>query len=517
MLSYLFDDAFYYLVPAHSFAHGAGWSFDGTTRTSGFQVLYGYCAAIVSTMTGMTAAFPAVMAIISALALLAAVWLLVTRIGRLYGVRLGATAILLVLASPYVFIQLTGGLEWSWLVLATAALVCVLLEERPRVWALFIAALLGVLVRVDFAIFVAVLTLALARLDLRVIATAAAGAGIGILATGANSLLITGQWIPNSVVTKQFWSGTTEFLPAVSWLRLGRVTGPGFVVTSVQSLSGMGSAVAIAACGAAVLALCVRERRFAGQRFALASGCTAAIVLYVAAYARGSNIMGDHYAGAIMLPGFVLTCALLSWAGRRKSLVAAGIGISAVVFSVNFPWKPPGHLAIGLHAPVLFAAAPSGARVAAWNAGLAGWRTGKHVVNLDGLANSEVVASITSGTLACYLRDARITHIMDYGFMFPGQIDAGFSRDEDARRRMLKIRNGYDAAQLFRCTSLIRSAPDREIAAEYRLFALDSGCVTLLCSVPRTNAHGPTARGENCHRDRLQPGIGPRQRESAGG
>jgi hypothetical protein len=29
MLSYLIDDAPYYLVPAHSFAHGQGWTHDG--------------------------------------------------------------------------------------------------------------------------------------------------------------------------------------------------------------------------------------------------------------------------------------------------------------------------------------------------------------------------------------------------------------------------------------------------------------------------------------------------------
>ena len=48
LLSYLFDDAFYYLVPAHSFAHGAGWSFDGTTRTSRFQVVYARSAVAMA-------------------------------------------------------------------------------------------------------------------------------------------------------------------------------------------------------------------------------------------------------------------------------------------------------------------------------------------------------------------------------------------------------------------------------------------------------------------------------------
>src|SRR5262245_16894029 len=103
MLAYLFDDAYYYLVPAHSFAHGQGWSFDGITRTSGFQVLYGYLAAVVARVTGLSPALPATMAVVSALALLAGIYLLLARLGRVYGAPIAAPAVLLLLASPYVF------------------------------------------------------------------------------------------------------------------------------------------------------------------------------------------------------------------------------------------------------------------------------------------------------------------------------------------------------------------------------------------------------------------------------
>ena len=147
------------------------------------------------------------------------------------------------------------------------------------------------------------------------------------------------------------------------------------------------------------------------------------------------------------------------------------------------PWNAPGHLGIALAAPALMMSVPPGSRVAAWNAGLAGWQTGKRVTNLDGLANADVIDSMQSGTLACYLRDSKITHIMDYGFMFAGQIDTGFSSDEESRRRMLMRRNGYDSEQLYRCTTLIKSAPDPEIPSEYRLFALDPLCLAKVCGV----------------------------------
>jgi hypothetical protein len=491
MLAYLFDDAFYYLVPAHSFAHGEGWSFDGITRTSGFQVLYGYLAAAVARLTGLTPALPAVMAVVSASALLAGVWVLLVRIGRLYGATIAASAALLLLASPYVFRQITGGLEWSWLVLATALFAGALIEERPRAWLLAIAAFVAVLVRIDLAIFVALFTLALTGRNVRHVAVVAGGAAAAIVLTGLNSWLITGTWIPNSVSTKQFWSSTTEFLPAVSWPRLMRGTGPGLVLTELRSLLSLRSFVVLGAFAAGTIVLCIWERRNDWRRTGLAVAAAAAIGAYTLAYARGADIMGDHYAGAIAIPVFVLTCALLSAAGRYNGAVAAAIGLSAITFSIRGPWNAPGHLGIALAAPSLITSVPSGQRVAAWNAGLAGWQSGKRVTNLDGLANAEVVHPMRTGTLACYLRDSGITHIMDYGFMFAGQIDTGFSADEESRRRMLMRRNGYDPAALYRCTTLTGSVRDPEIPSQYRLFALDPTCLAAVCDASRRTRIDP--------------------------
>jgi hypothetical protein len=484
MLSYLMDDAFYYLIPAHSFAHGQGWSFDGSTRTSGFQVLYGYVAAVVARLTGLTPALPATMAMLSAVALLTGVHLLLARIGRLYGATRAAAAVLVLFATPYALQQLTRGLEWSWLVLATVFLVCALVEDTMRAWLVSLTAFVGILVRVDLAIFVAVFTLALGGRDVRLVAGAAAASTAAVGLTALNSWLITGQWIPNSMSIKQFWASTTDFLPAVSWSQLVRVTGPGFVVTELRSALSLRSFVVIGACGAGALALCVSEWRRDARRGRLAVASTLAIAAYALAYARGANIMGDHYAGVIVVPVFVLTCALLSAAGASWVYLVTAVGVAAAVLSSGTPLRAPYQLGIAHGAPDLIAHAGPGSRVAAWNAGLAGWQSGKRVTNLDGLANADVVRAIRSGTLACYLRDARITHIMDYGLMFAGQIDTGFSTDEASRRHMLIVRNGYDAATLYRCVTLIRSHPVPELPSQYRLFAIDGNCVAALCGRP---------------------------------
>ena len=488
MLSYLIDDAFYYLIPAHSFAHGQGWSFDGITRTSGFQILYGYVAAAIALVTGLTPALPATMAVLSAVALLAGVHVLLTRVGPLYGATRAAAAMLVLFASPHILWQISGGLEWSWLILATAVFVCTLIENPPRTPLVALAAFTALLVRVDLAIFIAVFTLALAWRDARFVASTAAASTAAVGLTAFHSWLITGEWIPNSVLVKQFWASTTDFLPAISWPRLMRATGPGFVLSEIRSALSVRSFVLLGAFGAGALALCVREWRMDARRAGLAAASAVAIAAYTIAYAHGANIMGDHYSGAIAVPVFVLTCALFSAAGRYWRVLAIAFGIAAAVFSVGFVVRAPYQLGIAEGAPALIAHVPAGSRVAAWNAGLAGWRTGKRVTNLDGLANAGVVPAIRSGTLACYLREMHITHIMDYGFMFAGQIDTGFSTDEESRRRVHMRRNGYDAAKLYRCTTLLGSHPDPTLPSQYRLFALDGECVAALCA-----ASGPAS------------------------
>jgi hypothetical protein len=489
MLSFLVDDAYYYLIPAHSFAHGQGWSFDGVTRTSGFQVLYGYLAAAVARVTGLTPALPRAMALLSAVALLAGVHLLLVRGGRLYGATVAAGAVLVLFATPYALWQITHGLEWPWLILATAWLVSALLENPPRAWLIALAAFVAVLTRIDLAIFVAVFTLALAGRDVRLVAWAAAAATAAVGITALNSWLITGQWIPNSVAIKQFWASTTDFVPAVSWPRLMRVTGPGFVLTELRALLGLRSFFVIGASAALAVALCASEWRKGARRGALAVASAIAIAAYTLAYGRGANIMGDHYSGMIVAPVFVLTCALLSAAGAYRVYLATAVGVAAVALSsgtsLSSSSRAPYQVGIAQGAPKLIAHAGPGSRVAAWNAGLAGWQSGKRITNLDGLANADAVPAIRAGNLACYLRDSRITHIMDYGFMFAGQIDTGFSTDEESRRRLHILRNGYDSATLYRCVTLIKSYPVPGLPSQYRLFALDPGCTAALCDTPR--------------------------------
>jgi hypothetical protein len=125
---------------------------------------------------------------------------------------------------------------------------------------------------------------------------------------------------------------------------------------------------------------------------------------------------------------------------------------------------------------------------AAPRAGTLGSRAGEAdgIGNLDGLANFGVVDSLTGGTLACYLRDMRIDYLMDFGYMFPAEIDTQFSGYEEERRLMLVQRNGYNPKALFRCVEIATGAPDKDVPqSTYFLFRLDRGRTAAMCEKER--------------------------------
>ncbi len=493
MISYMNDDAFYYLVPAYSFAHGQGWSFDHITRTSGFQILYAYVAAIVSLGAGYTRAFPIVMTWSSAAALLLGVWHLLKRTGALYGAGIAAVATALTMAAPRAFLQITNGLEWGWAVMLTALFVASLEAGAPSVWAVAAAAFFATLTRVDLSIFVAIYAVAIAwsrwqadrgslKNSFRLCIAAAAGSIVAVVLTGVNSRAIAGQWVPNSVAMKEFWSRTNPFRPAIGWDLILSCTGPGAILTSLRATLGLRSFIVMGLSFAGAAVVCWSEWRKGPDRRGIALASTAAMLAYTLAYARGVNLIADHYSASIIVPMAFLTAGLLAMSRRYWPAVGAAMAVGVVVVAVHGSWSGnAAHLVLARHAEELFAQAPSGARVAAWNAGIAGWRTGGRVINLDGLANANVVEPIKSGRLACFLSEQQVDHFLDFGFMFAGEIDPDFG-DAEAAHQIFLDRNGYDSARLYRCLTVKATADDDTVpGSKYRLFSIDKACLAALC------------------------------------
>lgn len=321
-------------------------------------------------------------------------------------------------------------------------------------------------------------------------AAGAAGVAVALLITAVNAWAITGQWVPNSVAVKGFWSRTNAFLPAVSWSILMPGTGPGAMLVSLRTALGLRSFLVIGLFFACAALVCLHEWRQGPERRALAIASPAAIAFYTIAYARGVNLIGGHYTASIVVPMALVVCGALAASQRYWRVVAGGLAVGAVAVAIGGPWTgDPAILVIARHAGELFGELPGGARVAGWNVGVAGWRTGGHVINLDGLANASVAPALESGQLSCYLSENRIDHLLDWDFMFPGQIDPPFSSDEEGRRKLHRDRNGYDSATLYRCVNVEATANDDAYPqSRYRLFGIDRECLAELC-------RSDTARG----------------------
>jgi hypothetical protein len=54
-----------------------------------------------------------------------------------------------------------------------------------------------------------------------------------------------------------------------------------------------------------------------------------------------------------------------------------------------------------------------------WNAGIISYFSGKHIVNLDGLTNDEVVPYIKNNRLLYYFEEKKIGFLVDYEIMLP--------------------------------------------------------------------------------------------------
>jgi hypothetical protein len=496
MLGNMVDDSFYYLVPAYSFAHGEGWSLDQITRTSGFHPLFAYVAAAVSLVFGFSPAYVAAILVLSTAALMAGVWVALNLCARTYTPAIAAVAMLATLAAPRTFRIATGGLEWGFAVLMTILLTAAVAAPVPSTALVAAAAFAAALTRIDLSLFIAIFTVAITlsrwssgdlpgRRAIVLCTAAGAAAALALVVTSANSWAITGRWVSSSILTKMFWSRSNAFQPAISWDMLMSCTGTGAAITALRSALDLRTRIVVGLGTAVTVAICVAEWRHGSIRRALPIASALAIVAYTLAYARGVNLIFDHYSAPVILPVAMLTCGGLATFGRNWGMPAAGLLLGAAFVCLTASWNGfPAHFVIARRAPDLIAHAEPESRVAGWNVGVASWRSGRRIVNLDGLANADVVDSLTSGTLACYLRDTQIDYLMDFGYMFAGEIDTGFSGNEEERRLMLVQRNGYDPKVLFRCVEIAAEAPDAP-RSTYRLFRLDRSCVAAICERER--------------------------------
>ena len=388
---YLADDYFYYLGVAANLANGHGSSFDGgITRTNGYQPLFLWslvgtfllgASRVAAIHVGLT--FQAIAA--AAASLLAFRYMSV----RGHGWAGAGAAGLLSLNLFFVLPTLTG-FEMA-LALAAMLLALAAWDRGSPPFVIGLLCGLSVLARVDALVLAAIFAAALAA-QRRFGAVAQLVMGVALVA-GPVALWNTiafGHPLPDSGVIKAHYRGVDGILQAVSTVGMAvpRILLPGRVVDWCLA------AVPLAAwpLTAALLVICGRAAWRRENRL-LGSLAVALALPYLA-------LIDPHEAGALVryfYPVWAILAMLLA-RSFRPAIVALVLLIHALDVAVYARWDrttPPAASFVGsahvLAPAVIERVVPPGQLIGSFDAGALGYFSPRPVINLDGLANHEIV------------------------------------------------------------------------------------------------------------------------------
>ncbi|MBC7223786.1 MAG: hypothetical protein H5T59_05875 [Anaerolineae bacterium] len=456
----LSDDAFYYFRIAEHLAQGLGPTFDGQRPTNGFHPLWALLLSGLCLLRG-DGKVPIPWALSAAALLDGTTGLLLYLVAR-RALRAAGPALLaagVYLLHPMAVLEGVNGLETALATLAFAGLFAYyLLVLRPRpTWAAYVGfGLLSaamVLARSDY-IFLTVV-LGLERLwrgrgrAFPKLALAALVFGLAIApwlawswATVGSPVQTSGLAVPYVIRTYLFELSELEGI--LRWL------GPVLYLSSVlaQGLVRYGGAQGAILLGL-LLAWAVRRR--AGMEESPGPGSFALLLpLLASALHLGFHAYGRWFLrGWYYAPWMVALAWAVGWAGARVVAVRRrwawgwlGVAFLAVAAWQGaqvwgqglWPWQSTAAQAsvwAGAHLP------PE-ARPGAFNAGIPGYFSGMEVVNLDGVVNAEAFAAIRERRLLAYLRQAGITHVVDWRSTVEGDYQPFFEEGYLAHLRPLQ-------------------------------------------------------------------------------
>ena len=445
LVRYLSDDAFYYFQVAQNLAAGQGPTFDGLTRTTGFHPLYALLLAWLGHLLSLTRNGIVVAAILLNGTCYYLTGLFLHRAAALLWGRSAATcASLAWLSNPHAILLVATGMEGSlyaaclagllWRLAAFSAAPPVSASAAWRGW-IWLGAwgALCAWARTDAIIVLLVLALypAFSR---------SGPVGQRLVASGVLAAAALGAWLA--------WSG-------FCWQASGRaLSGSADMKMLLRELASAGSPLwRQGLAGLAILATWIEKsaikvplfkyaavflvgavvgrggfrnrtvpRLVVAALFAwLALGCAYAVLL--------PRIWTWYYAPALAI--FALATAW-AWhvaadglgdgtprAARLRRWLVVALAMAAV--------ESYGYLAVkGLRgrnryqthalatAEWMRSNLPADAIVAAWNAGIYGFYSGRPVVNLDGLINDDIFGWLRSGRpIADYLRRLNVRYVVD--------------------------------------------------------------------------------------------------------
>ncbi len=474
------DDSFYYFVLAKHFAETGAWSLDGTAPATGFHLLWGYMLALVFklapgiSLSGLIFVSGAV-----GIACFGASAHLLSAVVERFFPRASVLAVPAVLVGTSYFVLPTSAMEAPLVILAASS--CAYLCLRTEVPALslglfatcFGAGLLGELSRSDFGAVPICLGLAsvafgglnsapearggqlTARLRSAWPAMAATlGALTGLAVYLVHTHLISNQLVQNSALMKQHWSSVAGHSALI----------PLFLAASIFRFQVLSRTLALILYAVLVLGVVVPH----GLRQPRNQATLASLFIlgtYVLVYRCNSQAIQIWYLASFVLPSVMFIAGGIAvcharWPRLAPVLVALMLLVQGLSLSKSM-WP---HHSLMASAARLLKTEYAGKRVGAFNAGIVAYFNYDMTVNLDGLANDDILSYARDGRLLEYVKARDIELIADFGDMFEPRWAA---------------RGGYADGQLSQCLTRLRTIeiPDVRPWREhpYALYAVGCG------------------------------------------
>lgn len=460
VMSWLYDDCFYYLITAkHLFEQHIS-SFDGITVTSGYHPLWAWiCVSVYGLHNKLDITYVrlcmGVSLLISSLVLVAALRRsLPANFGWLWALGLGATS----------YSALNNGItimEWPLVIVFWTLMHLLLLRQsdphctRSRLITLCAASaalgFAGSLSRTDFglipAAYVAAGTFIGYRYHLwrpfKAALWAVSGSAVGLGCVMAYNRAMTGSWAQQSVQVKHLLASTsTPFNPAPAAWQFARALlylPPLDLSQGDRTQLVRYGVLALVGCSlAAIAAIIYLVRRRSARKANLipsspqeALGFASAIfgiAGYLILYSFNSQGTFGWYSATVT--GFVLLLAARAFTHVGPRIAAAcALPLIALNIAVGLYGGPTagGQYQEVRTGRVLHRDHPN-SLMAGGDVGKPSFYNGGTMINLDGLMNNEVYPYLTAGNFPCYFLVRHIEYLSDVGGMTVPIVDAERTR-----------------------------------------------------------------------------------------
>lgn len=210
-----------------------------------------------------------------------------------------------------------------------------------------------------------------------------------------------------------------------------------------------------------------KERKKYLPELVFALGCLLTVIGYVLFYRHNSQDLQIWYSSNFIAPMSIILAGLGFFLFRKQILVpAVAIFSSCAIFGAVriFDLQWPNQVEM-MQAGLFLKASKSDATYASFNAGIISYFSGYDVINVDGLANDEVLPFIKNNTLFDYIKSRNINYLIDY--------------EAQLNDRRFRIRGGYLDDRVDKCLKPLQTVDGHSPnwrGLRLRMFEMVHGC-----------------------------------------